>query len=378
MPTPAEKLLAWYDRHGRTLPWRSADPDPYRVWLSEIMLQQTTTTAVAPYYARFLARWPDVKALAAADDAEVMQAWAGLGYYARARNLLACARKIAADHAGRFPDSEAGLRALPGVGPYTAAAVAAIAFGQRAVVIDGNVERVVSRLFAIETPLPLSKAEIRLRADELTADERSGDFAQAMMDLGATICTPMRPACILCPLSSSCAARARGIQAGLPRKMPKAARPSRIGAAFIGIRGDGALLVRTRPAKGLLGGMTEFPGVWPVERGAEGDFLSAAPIRANWKEAGRAFHGFTHFDLELAVYSAHLPARPAIDAPLRWCTPTMLSAEAFPTLMRKVAVAADVRLDNLNAGDGQPRARPARAANGTRQQRLHSTGQVPE
>lgn len=373
MPTPAAMLLTWYDRHARALPWRSAEPDPYRVWLSEIMLQQTTTTAVAPYYARFLARWPDVKALAASEDAEVMQAWAGLGYYARARNLLACARMVAADHAGRFPDSEAGLRALPGVGPYTAAAVAAIAFGQRAVVIDGNVERVVSRLFAIETPLPLSKAEIRRRADELTPDERSGDFAQAMMDLGATICTPTRPACILCPLSSNCIARERGIQAGLPRKMPKAARPSRIGATFIGTRADGALLVRTRPAKGLLGGMTEFPGAWPVDQAASGDLLSAAPVRASWKEAGRAFHGFTHFDLELVVYSARLSSQ-AVEAPLRWCEPKSLAAEAFPTLMRKVAVAADVRLD-LSANDEaeQAHARPARVANSPRQRRLRST-----
>lgn len=375
MPKPAAKLLAWYDRHGRTLPWRVADPDPYRVWLSEIMLQQTTTTAVAPYYARFLARWPDVKALAAAEDAEVMQAWAGLGYYARARNLLACARTVAGEHAGRFPDSEAGLRALPGVGPYTAAAVAAIAFDRRAVVIDGNVERVVSRLFAIETPLPLSKADIRLRADELTPDERPGDFAQAMMDLGATICTPTRPACILCPLSSDCIARERGLQADLPRKMPKAARPSRIGAAFVGMREDGALLVRTRPAKGLLGGMTEFPGAWPVERGAPGDLLSAAPVTADWMEVGRAIHGFTHFDLELAVYRTRLPAHAGIEAPLRWCAPTLLHAEAFPTLMRKVAAAADVRLDDLSAGDGPElgRARPARAANGLRSQRLRST-----
>ena len=373
--TPAETLLGWYDRHARTLPWRSHDPDPYRVWLSEIMLQQTTTTAVAPYYARFLARWPDVAALAAANDAEVMQAWAGLGYYARARNLLACARAVMADHGGRFPDDEAGLRGLPGIGAYTAAAVAAIAFGRRAVVVDGNVERVVSRLFAIETPLPVSRPQIRERTDGITPDDRPGDFAQAMMDLGATICTPTRPACILCPLNDACLARQRGIQADLPRKVAKAARPSRVGMVFVGVREDGAALVRTRPAQGLLGGMTEFPGRWPLEPDEIEDPRSAAPVAAAWHAVGRALHGFTHFDIALRVFRARVPAAVTVEAPLRWVTPAELPGEAFPTLMRKVAAAADLPLDAISAtGEpGHERALRPGAESGSQPRRRRST-----
>ncbi len=360
MDSPAAKLLRWYDAHARVLPWREASPDPYRVWLSEIMLQQTTTTVVAPYYLRFLTRWPDVVALAGAADAEVMSAWAGLGYYARARNLLACARMVR-DQGGRFPDTEAGLRALPGIGAYTAAAIASIAFDLRAVVVDGNVERVVSRLFAIETPLPASRPEIRVKADDLTPDTRPGDFAQAMMDLGATICTPTRPACILCPLRDDCLARSRGIQDDLPRKMPKAVRPMRFGTVFVAVRNDGAVLVGTRPERGLLAGMSEFPGVWPQATRSETP-LDDAPISADWRYAGQAFHGFTHLDLELAVYRAdNVPDMPV--AQLRWIAAKDLHREAFPTLMRKIAAAANLPLPDAGVsapGAAAPAREPAR------------------
>ena len=264
--TYAADLLGWYDRHARALPWRigPADraagvrPDPYRVWLSEIMLQQTTVAAVKGYFDRFTTLWPDVGALAAAPDAAVMAEWAGLGYYARARNLLACAQAVAGQ--GGFPDTEDGLRALPGIGRYTAAAVAAIAFDRPAVVVDGNVERVIARVFAVQAPLPGAKAELTARAAELTPASRPGDYAQAMMDLGATICTPRRPACGICPVRRHCAGQAQGIAADLPRKVAKAAKPTRQGTVFIARRADGAVLLETRPPRGLLGGMPGFPG----------------------------------------------------------------------------------------------------------------------
>ena len=255
-------MLAWYDRHRRKLPWRAAPgerSDPYRVWLSEIMLQQTTVKAVAPYYAGFLQRWTDVRALAAAPLEDVLKAWAGLGYYARARNLHACARAVVERHGGQFPVTEAELRTLPGIGAYTAAAIAAIAYDAPASPVDGNVERVIARLYAIATPLPAAKAEIRRRASALTPPRRTGDFAQAMMDLGATICTPKNPACALCPWDNACAARARGDAEALPRRLPKREGALRRGAAFVAQRADGFVLVRTRPAKGLLGAMTEVP-----------------------------------------------------------------------------------------------------------------------
>lgn len=292
-------LLDWYDAHARDLPWRvppgsGRRADPYRVWLSEVMLQQTTVAAVRGYYAAFTARWPDVRALAAADDADVMAAWAGLGYYARARNLLACARAVAAT-GGRFPDTEAGLRALPGIGAYTAAAIAAIAFGRPAVVVDGNVERVMARLGAIETPLPAARGAIHALAAELTPADRPGDHAQAVMDLGATICTPRRPACILCPLAGACAARAAGIAEGLPRKAPKREKPERRGAVYLARRGAEWLL-ETRPARGLLGGMLAFP---TTEWGE--DPAPAPPFVADWRRVGEVRHVFTHFALTLAV-----------------------------------------------------------------------------
>jgi A/G-specific adenine glycosylase len=293
-------LLAWYDRQARDLPWRARPgdplPDPYRVWLSEVMLQQTTVAAVIPYFARFTARWPTVEALAAADDADVMAEWAGLGYYARARNLLACARAVAAQ-GGRFPDTEEGLRALPGLGAYTAAAVAAIAFGRRAVVVDANVERVVSRLFAIADPLPGSRPAIRQAADRITPDARAGDFAQAMMDLGATVCTARNPRCLLCPLSAHCAARAEGDPARLPAKAAKPPRPERRGRAFW-IARDGQVWLVRRPGKGMLGGMRALPDDgWS----ARGDGAGDPPIAGDWRSAGTVTHGFTHFTLVLDV-----------------------------------------------------------------------------
>jgi len=344
--SPAADILAWYDRHARVLPWRASrgrTPDPYAVWLSEIMLQQTTVAAVGPYFRRFLERWPTVDALAAAPDEEIMRAWAGLGYYSRARNLLACARAVVAR--GGFPADEAGLRELPGIGPYTAAAIAAIAFDLRAVVVDGNVERVVTRLFAIETPLPQAKPEIRARADELTPQKRAGDFAQAMMDLGATVCTPKKPACILCPLSARCRARESGAPDSFPRRAPKAERPERRGAVFVAIRTDGAVLLRTRPPKGLLGGMTEFPGTeW------SGDFEASrakkfAPLDLAWRaRAGEVVHVFTHFALKLKVYVGAARQAQAPPAGARWVAAEDVADEALPSLMRKVAAHAGLDL----------------------------------
>lgn len=338
--SPAARLLAWYDRHARKLPWRAprgVRPDPYVVWLSEIMLQQTTVAAVGPYFRRFLELWPDVAALAAAQDEDVMREWAGLGYYSRARNLVACARQVAAE-GGAFPQVEDELRSLPGVGPYTAAAIAAIAFDLRAVVVDGNVERVVSRLFAVEAPLPAAKPEIRARADQLTPSKRPGDFAQAMMDLGATICTPKRPACALCPLNADCAAFRSGLQESYPRRAPRAERPQRRGAAFVAIRADGAVLVRTRPPKGLLGGMAEFPGgPWSVDFDP-GSAAVCAPLPLRWrKKAGEVEHVFTHFSLRLTVFVADAPEDCGAPANCRWVAAEALHREALPSVMRKVA-----------------------------------------
>ena len=379
MQTRAELLLRWYDAHARTLPWRETTPDPYRVWLSEIMLQQTTTTAVAPFYRRFLDRWPTVFALADAADADVMSAWAGLGYYARARNLLACARMVRDVHGGRFPDNEAGLRALPGIGPYTGAAIAAIAFDRHAVVVDGNIERVVSRLFAIETPLPASRPAIRVQAETLTPAARPGDFAQAMMDLGATICTPTRPACILCPLQEGCLARQQGLQNTLPLRSPKAMRPTKGGVAFVAVRTDGAVLVQTRAGQGLLGGMTEFPGAWPLETDAKPAPAEVAPLAAQWRDAGRATHGFTHFDLELRVFRAEIDSWHSASAPARWVARDALGREAFPTLMRKVAAAADFPLPEVAVSDsdghGPERARSRSKARSEQLQRPQQTVQ---
>ena len=300
-------LLDWYDAATRELPWRvrGGRADPYAVWLSEVMLQQTTVPHATPYWMEFLRRWPTVSDLAAADDAEVMSAWAGLGYYARARNLLACARAVADEHGGVFPDTEAGLKALPGVGPYTVAAVAAIAFDRVAHVVDGNVERVVARLFRISTPLPRAKPEIRARAAELTDPDRPGDWAQAMMDLGALICRPKAPLCERCPVAAACQARAVGDPETYPVKAARKDRPRRFGAAYVLRRGDEVALVR-RPQKGLLGGMLGLPTTaWETERA---DARALAPAQADWIKVGEIEHVFTHFALTLEVWAAEAEA----------------------------------------------------------------------
>jgi len=342
VPQPAA-LLAWYDRHRRALPWRAGPgqtPDPYRVWLSEIMLQQTTVKAVAPYFARFVARWPDVAALAAAPLDDVLRLWAGLGYYARARNLHACARAVVAR--GGFPSTEVDLATLPGIGRYTAAAIAAIAFGARTVPVDGNVERVVARLFAIEAELPAGKPALHRLAQTLAPEARTGDFAQALMDLGATICTPQKPACVLCPWTKDCAALRRGDPHTFPRKAPKSTGALRRGAAFVALRADGRVLVRTRPPKGLLGGMMEVP---TTEWVADFDVVNAlgqaprlprASATAWQRLPGAVTHVFTHFPLELMVYRADIPSGIAAPEGTRWVPVDALPGEALPNVMRKV------------------------------------------
>jgi A/G-specific adenine glycosylase len=315
-------LLSWYAVDKRRLPWRAEvgeRPDPYRVWLSEVMLQQTTVAAVRPYFEAFTRRWPTVEALAAAPDAEVMGAWAGLGYYARARNLLACARMVAAEHGGAFPSDEAQLRKLPGIGRYTAAAIAAIAFGRRAVVVDGNVERIVSRLFAVAEPLPGVRERLYALADGLTPDDRAGDFAQAMMDLGSAICTPRSPDCPRCPLAGMCEARRLGTPERFPVKAPKKPKPRREGVAYwLEHRGD-VLLVR-RPAKGLLGGMLALP-------------TDAPPTEAAWREAGSVEHVFTHFALTMRL----LCAQTDVPDDGLWWPVERLDDAGLPTLFSKLA-----------------------------------------
>jgi A/G-specific adenine glycosylase len=355
-PDPAD-LLRWYDRHRRVLPWRARKgerADPYRVWLSEIMLQQTTVKAVAPYYARFLARFPTVSELAAAPLDDVLKLWAGLGYYARARNLHACAKAVVAQHRGAFPDGEEGLRALPGIGAYTAAAIAAIAFDRPTSPVDGNIERVIARLFAVEEELPAAKPRIRALATSLTPLRRAGDFAQAMMDLGATICTPKNPACGLCPWMATCAARERGDQESFPRKAEKKTGVLRRGAAFVAVRADGFLLTRTRPEKGLLGGMTEVPGSEWSREFDEGTALKHAPLRATWRRLpGMVTHTFTHFPLELIIYRAELPAHRKPPAGTRWTPLAGLAGEALPNVMRKVvahALGSDVLEPSRSSG----------------------------
>jgi A/G-specific adenine glycosylase len=346
-------LLAWYDRHRRALPWRPLAGeriDPYRVWLSEIMLQQTGVKTVGPYFEKFVARWPDVKALGGASLDDVLRMWAGLGYYSRARNLHACAVAVLSDHGGTFPDTEESLRALPGVGPYTAAAIAAIAFGRRTMPVDGNIERVVSRLFAVEEELPQAKPLIQRLAATLLDDgdeksragdeeSRAGDSAQALMDLGSSICTPKKPACVLCPLNEDCVSRARGDQETYPRKAPKKSGTLRRGAAFVVTRGD-ELLVRTRPEKGLLGGMTEVPSSHWLAAQDDKTALTQAPVVKSitrWhRKAGVVTHVFTHFPLELVVYTAHIPARSRAPEGMRWVPISTLKDEALPNVMRKV------------------------------------------
>ncbi|GHF02875.1 A/G-specific adenine glycosylase [Aliiroseovarius zhejiangensis] len=331
-PKPAD-LLAWYDRHARDLPWRVAPadrvagvvPDPYAVWLSEIMLQQTTVAAVRDYFTRFLTLWPTVEALAAAEDDRVMGEWAGLGYYARARNLLKCARAVT--QMGGFPTTRAGLEELPGIGPYTSAAIAAIAYDLPETVVDGNVERVMARVFQIETPLPEAKPEMKARAASLTPDARPGDYAQAVMDLGATICTPKSPACGICPWNGQCRARRAGVQATLPARKPKTPKPTRYGIAYLARRPDGSWLVERRPDKGLLGGMLGWPGAEWGDLAAE-----AAPMPADWADPGvEVRHTFTHFHLRLALRVAEVPdsAQPRVG------TFQKIRPSDLPTVMRK-------------------------------------------
>lgn len=329
-------LLAWYDVHRRKLPWRRDNADAYSVWLSEIMLQQTTVKAVIPFFEKFIALWPDVRALACAPTAEVMSAWAGLGYYSRARNLHACAKLVADTYQGSFPADEADLRKLPGIGPYTAAAISAIAFDRRAVVVDGNVERVVSRLFAVQTPLPAAKPQIYTLTDSITPERRCGDFAQSMMDLGASLCAPRAPQCLICPLRALCLAHRSGDPQTFPRKSPKPERPLRRGAVFHITRADGALLARTRPGKGLLGGMTELPTTaWNVDfqSPTAGDF---APLIAPYKAASSVHHVFTHFALELLVFTATVDTETSAPPPYRWVPREKMENEAWPSVMRKV------------------------------------------
>lgn len=336
----AAQILGWYDRHARQLPWRvspqdrarGARPNPYHIWLSEIMLQQTTVAAVSAYFERFTQRWPDIRALAHAEDAEVMAAWAGLGYYARARNLLATARCIASEHGGLFPRDEAALRALPGIGPYTAAAIRAIAYDEIANVVDGNIERVMARLHAVETPLPKAKAELTTLAATHLPPKRCGDYAQALMDLGATICTPKSPDCVACPIQAPCKAHGAGIATALPRKAPKSPKPRRYGQAYVIETRAGAIALIRRPPHGLLGGTLGFPTSQWQEEGAP------ALWPGEWQRLGSVSHVFTHFHLGLEVYygrmeSAALPVPPEalILTPREAVRP-----EDMPTVMRKI------------------------------------------
>jgi A/G-specific adenine glycosylase len=339
----AQALLAWYDANRRSLPWRAPPGErtpPYAVWLSEIMLQQTTVATVKGYYERFLTRWPTVEALAAAPLEEVLAEWSGLGYYARARNLHACARRVAETHGGGFPREETALRALPGVGPYTAAAIAAIAFDRRAAAIDGNVERVMTRLHAIALPVRQAKPLIREKVEDMLPDSRTGDFAQALMDLGATVCTPRAPRCEVCPFSKDCAAFRDGAAEAYPVKEKKAEKPRRRGAIFVLLRGDDVLLVR-RPAKGLLGGMSAFPATPLARDTAPDDWLAHAPCAADWRAEPQAVtHVFTHFALTAAVFVGRTRRTVRMGEDCRWAARGNLDKEGLPTLMRKAAATA--------------------------------------
>jgi A/G-specific adenine glycosylase len=343
----AKDLLRWYDRHRRRMPWRALPgevADPYAVWLSEIMLQQTTVTAVKPYFEKFLALWPTVEDLAAAPVADVMREWAGLGYYARARNLHKCAGVVATEHGGVFPTTEEGLRALPGVGPYTSAAITAIAHGKRAVVVDGNVERVMARMFAVTDPLPGSKETLRAYAADLTPDARAGDYAQAVMDLGATVCTPKSPACVICPWAEHCEGRKAGIAETLPRKTKKADVPLRRGFAYWMVRADGCVALTRRPPKGLLGGMLEIPSsAWIKQEGAKQKPENLPPLAAKWRPLpGIVMHTFTHFRLEIEVQAADLTAAQAtkLGPEVIWTPLEEVGSAGLPSVMAKVATHA--------------------------------------
>ena len=335
----SSNLLEWYDVHARPMPWRTppaekkagVKPDPYRIWLSEVMLQQTTVAAVKNYFNRFITRWPTVVSLAAADDGDVMGEWAGLGYYARARNLLKCARVITDEHSGIFPDDHATLLTLPGIGPYTAAAISSIAFDLRHVVVDGNVERVMSRLYDIHAPLPASKLELTAKAEHLTPNQRTGDYAQAVMDLGATICTPKSPACGICPWHEPCKARKAGTAPDLPKKTPKKPKPTRHGTVYLGRRSDGAWLLERRPNKGLLGGMLGWPGSDWIDVTTPRP-IGTPPTPADWKtEEGEVRHTVTHFHLLLTVMSATIES----NEQLLFLGHNDFRPSDLPTVMRK-------------------------------------------
>lgn len=347
----SRRLLKWYDANARVLPWRvppgsGRAADPYRVWLSEIMLQQTVVATVIPYFEVFTRRWPTIEALAAAKSEDVMAAWAGLGYYTRARNLLKCAKVVAGELGGAFPRTEAELQKLPGIGPYTAAAIAAIAFDAPATVIDGNVDRVMVRMFGVRKPIRDAKAEIRAFAGALTPKRRAGDYAQAVMDLGATVCTPKSPSCEECPWAEDCEARAQGIAAELPVKPARKTKPTRRGAAFWITRGDGAVLLRRRAEKGLLGGMLEVPSSeWRVGTFDARAHLKEAPLKAEFSPTpGLVTHTFTHFHLELSVFTARVNGRKAGITAALWTAPEDLEGVGLPTVMKKV-----VRLATKNA-----------------------------
>ena len=341
----AAELLAWYGAHGRDLPWRAPSgkrTDPYRVWLSEIMLQQTTVATVAPYFENFLRRWPRLEDLAAAPLDDVLHAWQGLGYYARARNLLRCAREIVESHGGVFPQEEAALLKLPGIGPYSAAAIAAIAFARPATILDGNVERVIARLRQVETPLPAAKQELRRLAAEITPAKRPGDYAQAIMDLGAMVCTPKKPACARCPWHGACRAFAAGVPELLPRRTPRSERPLRHAVAFWAARGDGHILLRRRPENGLLGGLMEVPtSDWRDTPWKPRAARREAPAEARWRTLpGIVSHGFTHFRLEIAVLAGKVDGRAAVDG--IWCPPAQFADHALSTLSRKIIRHAEI------------------------------------
>jgi len=357
--SPARRLLSWYDKHRRVLPWRAPagkTQDPYRVWLSEIMLQQTTVQAVGPYFLKFLKRWPDVKALAAASQDDLLAAWAGLGYYARARNLHKAAKVVAGELGGKFPTTLEGLHELPGIGGYTAAAIAAIAYDLPEAAMDANAERVIARFFAVEEPLPKSKPKLRDAGQSLVPQKRAGDFAQALMDLGSLICTPKKPACLSCTWFDDCAARKRGIQELLPVRGAKAVRPIRRGAAFVARDAKGTILLVKRPENGLLGAMLQPPlGLWTKEFPSTKEALKQAPFSAQWeKRAGIVRHGFTHFELEIEVYVAEVADRPRTKTDVFWIARKNLGDVALPTAMRKIIAHA---LD-----DGGPLFRHARSA----------------
>ncbi len=339
----SQRVLQWWDTHRRTLPWRAAGGkacDPYAVWLSEILLQQTTVQAATPYFERFIRTWPRVEDLAAASLEDVMRAFSGLGYYSRARNLHACAREIAR-RGGRFPRTEAELRALPGIGSYTAAAIAAIAFGEPATPVDGNISRIVARLFAIEEPLPAARSKIYKAAAALTPADRPGDYAQALMDIGSMICTPRKPACPMCPLRIDCLAAKSQDPAAYPRKALRKTRPVRHGAVFFLQRSDGAILVRTRPPRGLLGSTIELPGTdWSVDFDIA-EAKKSAPTHAIWRLLpGSVDQAFTHFQLRINVFSAPIIGAIQIDRECFWLGPDDVAGAGFSSIMRKAVAHA--------------------------------------